>query len=195
MRAQVILLAGPSGCGKSTLARGSGLPVLELDHFYLDGDCPELPRRSDLDLVDWDDVRSWDREGAMAVVRALCWHGHAEVPQYDLASDRRIGVSPLHLGSHRCFIAEGIFAANLVAQCRAEGLLADAIVVQRSPWQNFARRLARDLRERRKSPSDLWRRGRALLAQEPAAMSGFIAAGCRPLTVRQTQAVLAGYLN
>lgn len=193
MTAQVVLLAGPSGSGKSTLARRTTLPLLELDHFYRDGDDPGLPRNEQLGMVDWDDVRCWDADAAMTAITQLCRNGTAEVPEYDLASDRRTGTTVLELQGAPVFVAEGIFASELVQPCRTADLLADAIVVARRPWKNFARRLARDLAEGRKSPTALLQRGRLLMAEEPRVVQRFIDAGCRPLNAHRTLAELRRY--
>ena len=55
---QVVLLAGPSGSGKNHLAEQSGLPLLDLDDFYRDGDDPTSPAPPDSGIVDWDDSAS-----------------------------------------------------------------------------------------------------------------------------------------
>ena len=68
MHAQIVLLAGPSGSGKTHLASQSGLPVLELDDFYRSGDDPDLPRDPHLGIVDWDDPRAWDADGAVEAI-------------------------------------------------------------------------------------------------------------------------------
>ena len=191
MTARVIILAGPSGCGKSTLARRSGLPVLELDGFYRDGDAPDMPGHPELGMIDWDHPDSWDAEEAMAVIRSLCREGRAEVPVYSISEDRRTGSTVLELGRHDRFVAEGIFAVELIPQCRAEGLLADAIVLRRAPWKNFLRRFGRDLREGRKSPVSLWRRGGVLFRAEPQIMAGLVGSGCRPLSAHEVEAALS----
>ena len=73
--AAVIVLAGPSGSGKSHLSRRLGLPTLNLDDFYKDGDDPTLPR---LDLgggapiVDWDSPASWHHAHALDAIERLC---------------------------------------------------------------------------------------------------------------------------
>lgn len=188
--AQVVLLAGPSGCGKSTLARRSGLPVLELDHFYRDGDAPDMPHDPELGMVDWEDIDSWDLPGAMAALLQLCSQGRTEVPVYAKQIDKRTGSEPFDLEGADRFIAEGIFAADLVSLCRSAGILADAIVVTRSPWKNMLRRLTRDLQEGRKSPVALVRRGRALMEDEPAVVAYCIDRGCRPLDAEETLAAL-----
>lgn len=178
--AQVVVMAGPSGSGKSHLAESSGLPVLELDHFYKDGDDPTAPRHHSLGIVDWDDVRSWNADKAIAALDELCRTGRTEIPVYDIAQDRAVGAEPFALDGAAAVIAEGIFSAELVAPLRERGLLADAIVVRRAAWKNFARRLQRDLRERRKPPATLVRRGLALMQAEEATVQRQIALGCRP---------------
>lgn len=189
--ARVVLLAGPSGCGKSTLARRSGLPVLELDHFYRDGDAADMPYDPHLGMIDWDDIGSWNLPGAMAALLQLCASGTTEVPVYDKQFDKRTGTEPFALHGSDRFVAEGIFAADLVEPCRSAGILSDAIVVTRSPWKNLLRRLTRDLREGRKSPLALVRRGRALLREEPAVVAYCVRRGCRPRNAKQTLAALA----
>ena len=120
MSARVVLLTGPSGSGKSHLARSSGLPVLVLDDFYRDGDDPALPMSRDLGIVDWDDPRSWDDESALAVVLELCRTGSAPVPTYSIAASRRTGSHPIDLGDAEVFVAEGIFAAQIVADAATQ---------------------------------------------------------------------------
>ena len=86
-----MLLAGPSGSGKTHLAQESGLPLLDLDDFYRDGDDPTLPRHPTLGIADWDDPRSWDADAALAAVEAVCRDGAADVPVYDISRDGRTG--------------------------------------------------------------------------------------------------------
>ena len=88
-------------------------------------------------------------------------------------------------------VAEGVFAAEIVAACRDRGILADAVVLHRAPWKNFVRRFARDLAERRKPPVTLWRRGRILMHDEPAMVATATAKGCRPVGARELAALLA----
>jgi len=64
-------------------------------------------------------------------------------------------------------------------------------VLQRAPWMNFLRRLARDLAERRKPPLTLLRRGWKLMRAEPAVVRRQIALGCRACDARQVRDVLA----
>lgn len=187
---RVILLAGPSGSGKSTLARQSGLPILELDHFFHDRETAGLPWSPELGMIDWDDIRSWDHDGAMDAIRSLCRTGRALVPVYDIADSHRVGHTELTVPEGASFIAEGIFAPDLISDCVEEDLLADAIVLDRAPWHNFVRRLARDLWERRKPPPDLWRRGRGLWQNESDVIAHARACGCRALSATATRQAL-----
>lgn len=190
---QVVLVAGPSGSGKSHLARSSGLPVLCLDEFYKDGDDPTCPRESSLGIVDWDDPAAWDAEAAMTAIETICRTGSCEVPTYDISTDRAVGTTRFDRGEHPVFVAEGVFVAEVVRRCRDAGLLADALVITRAPWKNFARRLARDLAERRKPPLTLLRRGRSLMTQELALVSSLVRAGCRPVDAAGAAAALRAY--
>jgi uridine kinase len=183
---QVILLAGPSGAGKSRLARRLGLPILQLDDYYKDGDDPTLPR-FDSGAVDWDDPASWDAQAALAGVRDLCRAGITDAPVYDISANGRVGQRVIDAEDSTCFVAEGIFAAELVATCAAEGLPTLAICVRRSRWLTFVLRLTRDLREHRKPPLFLLRRGWWLARQEPSIVAALVAKGCTPMTPRQAE--------
>ncbi|MGZ4447540.1 MAG: ATP-binding protein [Nocardioides sp.] len=188
MRAQVIVLAGPSGAGKSRLARRVGLPVLRLDDFYKNGGDPTLPRITEganAGLVDWDDPASWLPDDALATIAALCRDGRAEVPVYDIAHDGRCGVQVLDLGGHDRFVAEGIFAQEVVAPAREAGLLAAAYCIRQHPAVTFWRRLTRDLREHRKPPLVLVRRGLALMRDQRRVVAAAVERGCTPVTPEQ----------
>ncbi|RLV55640.1 ATP-binding protein [Aeromicrobium phragmitis] len=185
---RVVILAGPSGAGKSHLARRLGWPVLRLDDFYREGDDPALPISS-FGIPDWDDVRSWDAAAALEAIVTLCAEGEADVPVYDLGLSRRTGMHRVSVPGRR-FIAEGLFAPNMVRACRDAGVLADAICLVRPRLVTFALRLARDFREARKPPSVLIRRGWRLLGAEGEVVARAVAAGCEPMSPQRAYARL-----
>lgn len=181
MTARVIVLAGPSGSGKSHLAERLGLPVLRLDDFYRDGSDPQLPRiasGANAGLVDWDDPASWLGDEAVDALATLCRTGSVETPIYDIAHDGRNGFRSLSLDGAPLVLAEGIFAHHVVDQLRTAGLLAAAYCLRQHPMVTFWRRLSRDLREHRKPPLVLVRRGVALMRDQRRIVAAAAAAGC-----------------
>ena len=185
MPASVIVLAGPSGAGKSRLAERIGLPVLRLDDFYKDGSDPTLPRITEgpnAGIADWDDPASWLLDDALAALESLCRDGKADVPIYEIAQDGRCGWQVLDLAGSPIFLAEGIFAQEVVPPLADRGLLAAAYCVTQHPIVTFWRRLTRDLREHRKPPLVLLRRGMALLRDQRRVVAHAEALGCRVAT-------------
>jgi uridine kinase len=198
VRARVIVLAGPSGAGKSRLAARLGLPVLRLDDFYKNGDDPSLPRITDganAGLVDWDHPDSWLPDDALAAIDRLCADGVAEVPIYAIAKDGRYGSQLLDLHGSRFFVAEGIFAQEVVPRCRARGHLAAAYCVRQHPMVTFWRRLTRDLRERRKPPLVLVRRGLALMRAQKSVVEHAVALGCEPVSPEEAYAAVSALVS
>ena len=200
--ARVVVVAGPSGSGKSRLcarlAAEHGSPVVNLDDFFKDGTDPTLPRIAlpgGPPLVDWDDPAAWLCEDATAALRRLCTSGSAEVPVYDIGSDGRVGSRRIERGDAAYVLAEGIFADLVVAPCRADGLLADAVCVANPALVTFWRRLVRDLREHRKPPTVVLRRGLALLRNEPVVVARAERAGCVVLPVPAAAARLRALLS
>lgn len=161
-----MLLCGPSGSGKSLVAARSGLPVLRLDDFYKEAGDPTLPLVVGSSDIDWDHPGSWDADAAVAAISRLCATGTTNVPVYDISQSARTGEDTLRIGRTPLFIAEGIFAAEIVGRCRELGVLADALCLNRGPARTFRRRFLRDLKEGRKSVPFLLRRGWRLMRAE-----------------------------
>ncbi len=187
-RPAVVLLAGPSGSGKSrlaaSLAEGHGWPVVRLDDFYRDEDDPALPRSQALGIVDWDDPRSWNAAAATAALDDLVCTGSTVVPRYDISASRALGETTLTAAADALVVADGIFAAELAQPLRQLGLLRAAYVVHRPRQLTFLLRLLRDLRERRKPPGVLVRRGWALLRAEPDVVAAQVRRGAVPRSPR-----------
>ncbi|MEU8621740.1 ATP-binding protein [Streptomyces sp. NPDC048623] len=177
---RVVLLAGPSGSGKSSLAARTGLPVLRLDDFYKEGDDPSLPCVEGSSDIDWDSPLSWDADAAVAAIVQLCRTGRTDVPVYDIATSSRTDHEVLDIERTPLFVAEGIFAADIVDRCRELGVLADALCLRGRPSTTFRRRLLRDLKEGRKSVPFLLRRGWRLMRAERSIVARQTALGAHP---------------
>ena len=196
--ATLVLLAGPSGSGKSRLVSALACPRVNLDDFYRDEDDPANPRTSttvgatEAPAVDWDDVGSWDADAALAALVSLCRTGTAEVPVYDIATSRRTGSRTITLGAASTFVAEGLFAPDLVPACRAAGLEMDALYLDRPRVQNLVFRFVRDVSEHRKPLPVLLRRGLALYRVEPTLRAHALACGCRPVSLAEAVRVVRG---
>ncbi len=195
MRAKVIVLAGPSGSGKSRLCsrfeHDFGLPTVNLDDFYKDGSDPTLPRLTlgpGQEMVDWDDPASWLRDEAVDALERLCREGVVDIPVYEISRDGRTGHRPVGLDGAPYVVAEGIFAQEVVEECRERGILAAALCVRNRRTVTFWRRLTRDLRERRKPPHVLLRRGLMLMRAEPKVVAHAESLGCTAMTSHEVYA-------
>jgi uridine kinase len=175
-----VLLCGPSGSGKSLVAARAGLPVLRLDDFYKEAGDPTLPLVEGSSDIDWDHPESWDADVALEAIARLCATGSTPVPVYDIALSARTGEKTLHIGRTPVFIAEGIFAAEIVERCRERGVLADALCLTRGPVVTFRRRFLRDLKEGRKSVPFLLRRGWRLMRAERSIVARQVSLGAHP---------------
>jgi uridine kinase len=196
--ARVVVLAGPSGAGKSHLAASTGLPVLRLDDFYRSGDDPALPRitqGANAGLVDWDDPRSWHADVAVRAICELARNGRCVAPVYDIARNGPSGSHEVDLRGARLFVAEGIFAQEVVAACGEHGVLAAALCLRQHPLVTFWRRLTRDLREHRKPPLVLLRRGWALMRDQGRVIADAAAHGCTVVTTRQAAARISSLVS
>lgn len=186
------MVAGASGSGKSRLSRMAGNHVAQvsLDDFYHDHDHPDLPIR--LGIPDWDHVSTWDLQGAVQALAALVRNGFCELPVYDISTSRRTGTRELDVRDKKVVVAEGIFAPDAFRAARQAGLPAEAIWLDRRRVANFGRRLARDLKEHRKPPAILVRRGVALYRSEPAQRAAALEAGFAPMGMTDALRLLRG---
>lgn len=189
--AQVVLIGGASGSGKSRLAEHSGLPLLRLDDFYRSGDDPALPRLASGE-VDWDHPGSWHADRALEALVQLARTGRTDVPLYDIAANGPVGTRTLELGGATRFVAEGVFVAEVAADAKRAGILADAVCVRRSRWLTMLLRFVRDVRERRKPIGVLVRRGIRLARHEPVIVAHLRDAGFRTVSVRGIRRLLSG---
>jgi len=165
--------------------------VLRLDDYYRSGDDPTLPRighGANAGLVDWDDPRSWHHDEAVRAICELATAGRTVAPVYDIARNGPAGSHVVELDGARLFVAEGIFAQEVVTACRAEGVLAAALCLRQHPLVTFWRRLTRDLREHRKPPRVLLRRGWALMHDQRRVIADAAALGCEVVSVAEATA-------
>lgn len=192
--ARVLVLGGPSGAGKSRLAarlqRRHGWPVVRLDDFYKEIDDPSLPM-TDMGIADWDDVGSYRLDAAIAALEELCTTGSVSAPEYAISTSRVVGTHTITLAGATTVVAEGIFAGDVIAPLQQRGLLREALCVRQNAWLTFARRLTRDLQERRKPPTVLLRRGLRLRAAESGIVAAYEELGARPIRPAQAERVLA----
>lgn len=183
LAARIVLLTGPSGAGKSRLAdrlaQRCGWPVVRLDDFYREGGDPGLPRSAELGIVDWDDPASWDSARALTALQSLIDSGRAEAPIYDISTSSITGHREVTAPPEGLILAEGIFAAELVGDLAERGTLHSAWCIRHHRAHTFLLRLVRDLRERRKPPLTLLRRGWVLMRREPAIVARHRALGAR----------------
>ena len=197
-RRRVVIVAGPSGAGKSRLTarlQGQhGWPIVRLDDFYREGDDPSLPILP-IGVPDWDSPRSWHADAAVRSLVALCQSGAVDLPTYDISSSRTVGHSSVTAEPGQLILAEGIFAAEIVADLAEAGVLAAAYCVHTGRWLTFCRRLVRDLAERRKPPWVLWRRGLSLCRQEPEIVARHVRLGARPVSAAEAMTAVTALVG
>ena len=113
------------------------------------------------------------------------------MPDYSFSRNRAVGTKVVRRDGARVVVAEGIFAAELIAPLRDCGLLVDALLIRQNRWVTFARRLVRDLRESRKSRWYLVTQGWAKTWSEPAVVARQLGKGARPVSKPEARAILA----
>ncbi|WP_341856037.1 NUDIX domain-containing protein [Brachybacterium sp. GPGPB12] len=180
---RIVIVAGPSGSGKGVMSHRAGLPTVPLDEFYRDHDDPSLPHR--FGIVDWDDPASWNAGAALEALVALAHDGVAEVPVYSIPLSRRTGTATLHAEDAEPLIAEGIFAARLIAPRAADGAAGRRDRAAAPHPRGVHARLFRDLREGRKPPLTLLRRGWGLARDQRGDLERWKAEGMRPVGLRE----------
>lgn len=186
---RIILLAGPTASGTQKLSARSGLPTVPLDHFYLDPDHPGLPRRDG--VVDWEDPRSWDADAALVALTSLAYRGEAEIPSSSTPRSQREERHTREVGDAPVILAEGVFAAELIAPLTAAGLLAGALVLHRPAPLALFLRLARGIREARTPVSRLIRHGSFRPQRDRDDLPRRHDAGLRPCGRRQAARLIS----
>ena len=186
VRARVIVLAGPSGAGKSRLAerhRAPGAAPRRLLQGRRRPDAAEDHRGPERRASPTGTTR---RPGC-STTRSTPWSRSVATARPTCRSTRSRRTAG---AAGRCstwpgspyFLAEGIFAQEVVPPLAERGLLAAAYCVTQHPVVTFWRRLTRDLREHRKPPLVLVRRGLALLRDQRRVVAHAEALGCRVAT-------------
>ena len=181
MKRRLVLVAGPSGSGKSRLTLASGLPQVRLDDFYHDADHPGLPQTQG--IVDWDHPATWNGDAAIRAVAELLESGRTHTPDYSIPESRTIGEKELVIGDDApVVLAEGIFAIEALPLAERAGLDVHGIYIDRPGALVAFYRLARDLRQKRKAPWVLLRRGLALWRGQGELKRTALANGFEPLS-------------
>ncbi|MBK9166907.1 MAG: uridine kinase [Bryobacterales bacterium] len=145
-------VAGASGSGKTVLAswlcRHSEATVISLDHYYRDLGHVPLDARSHANF-DHPDSIEWGL--AETHLNALARGEAIEQPIYDFRTHTR-GCEVRRIAPGRLVVLEGIFALYDDA---VRNLMRTRVWVDLDPATCFARRVARDVRERGRTPEEV----------------------------------------
>jgi len=153
VRTTVIGICGGSGSGKSTLARRlerslgiANVAMIEFDSYYHDLSHLDPAERA---MVNFDHPNALDVDQFCADIATLARGAPVDVPVYDFAthtrSNRSIPIEPRPV-----IVADGIL---LLAFIQLVDLIDHAVFLDVPEDVRFARRLARDVRERGREPS------------------------------------------
>ena len=153
MRARVVGIAGGSGSGKSTLARAivaraPGACVVELDWYYRDLSHLEPDERTHWNF-DHPDALDW--ELMLEQLQRLGAGDAIAPPVYDFTTHTRRAAFRA-VGPARLIVLEGILALHHDEVRRA---LDVGVFVTAAEPVRLARRLARDVRERGRTPESV----------------------------------------
>ncbi len=149
-----VAVVGPSGSGKTWLARsiasalGQGAAYITLDDFYRDLSHLKPEERS---AVNFDDPATIDWGSVRAVMDALSAGRTAAVPDYDFATHTRKS-SSRPVEPREWVIWDGLWLLHepWLRQCFGLGVFVDCQADER-----LARRLARDVQERGRTPESV----------------------------------------
>lgn len=149
----VIGVAGCSGSGKTTLAEELAREM-EGTHFYIDHYYRDLSHLAYEERCrqNFDHPELIESELLMAHVSRLAEGFTIRQPQYDFANHTRFAGMYKHVEAHRLLVVDGIFALHY------EGLrsLYDLSIYVDAPDNIcYQRRLARDVRERGRTPESV----------------------------------------
>jgi uridine kinase len=152
MATRLIGIAGPSGSGKSELARRlaatTGAPVVSLDSYYRDLSHLPLEERA---IANFDEPASMDDALLLSQCSALFNGETIHVPHYDFSCHAR-GAGTQCIEPDSMVIIEGLFT---LYWNDLRHLLHASVYVDLADETCYARRLARDVRERGRTPESV----------------------------------------
>ena len=152
MSTRIIGIAGSSGSGKSELSRrlsaATGAPVVSLDSYYRDLTHLPLEVRAE---TNFDEPASLDDALLLAQCTALAGGQAIDVPHYDFSCHTRVPGTQ-HIQPGEIVIVEGLFT---LYWNDLRHLLHASIYVDLEDETCYARRLARDVRERGRTPESV----------------------------------------
>ena len=152
MSTRIIGIAGPSGSGKSELSRRLsavlGAPIVSLDSYYRDLTHLSLDERAD---TNFDEPASLDDTLLLAQCEALFRGEAIDVPHYDFSCHTRVaGTQRVQPGE--TVIIEGLFTLYWK---HLRHMLHAGVYVDLEDEVCYARRMARDVRERGRTPESV----------------------------------------
>lgn len=151
---RVCAIAGGSGAGKTTLARallerlGDHGARLMIDWYYRDLSHMAVPDRA---LVNYDHPDSLETALYGRDLARLATGHDVAAPTYDFATHTR-DTATLHVPARRCIVTEGIHLLGLPEVRRVSFRL---VFVDVDPEVRLARRIARDVAERGRTPESV----------------------------------------